>query len=580
MSSSFHKKICAPALIALLIFPLAVFADEDRGAIIKRAERSGFFEISQAAVKDGDAKPLLAATPRGLDLGDIGPGDVAGGMFSLKSVSGAVLQWFTDGPEGWGFAETQRLTGSVAAETDYLRLSVKSIKNGLPEVTDKTKPQLHNIQVTVGVGNKSLQFRKELPAGTYREMLKLTYPGGTRTVYFSFKLTDDRKPALQLAVEPPRIDFGIIAPGKQATKQIKITNRGRETAKWRVVIPKAGDEKQNMPPLKGRYVSFLNDEIKGGSTYAPPGYLKDALEVSGKWQEHEGYPSAYGVNNFIRYRFSGTGICLYLRHGPEGGVVAVYLADQLISVYDGYAPERGTEEFTVAGGLPDGPHVLALANGDGRVIIEGASVYGRELMNGNPGWITVFPDSGATSRETDYVNVRIDAQQLNPGYYGKQIVITSNRGDALLSVSVEVRPDQPAKVFDVYRYVRNYNYLFTANPQVEMNRLQSGAYRKEGIAFRLFAPGTPGSTEFYRWYSTKKDDHYYSYDLNGGGKPLKGYLFEGSIGNIGTSKLTNSRELYRWFNPATGRHFYTTDPKGENIAKKGYKFDGIAGYVK
>ena len=579
MSNSFHKKIYVPALIALLIFPFAVFADEDREAIIKRVERSGFFEISQAAVKDGDVKPLLAVIPKELYLGDIAPGDVADGMFSLKSLSGAGLHWFTDGPESWELEENRRLTGSVTAGTDCLYLSVKSIKNGLPEVTDKTKPQLHHIQVTVKAGDESLQFMKELPVGTYREMLKLTYPGGTRTVYFSFKVIDG-KPAPQLAIEPPRIDFGIIAPGKQATKQIKITNRGREAAKWRVVIPKAGDEEQNMLPLKGRYVSFLNNDIKGGSIYAPPGHLKDILDVSGKWQEHEGYPLAYGVNNFIKYHFFGTGVGIYLRHGPEGGKIDVYLDDQLISVYDGYALERGSEEFTVADGLPDGPHILAVANNDGCVIIEGVIVYSGELMKGNPGWITVFPDSGATSRETDYVNVRIDARQLNPGCYGEQIVFTSNRGDTSLALSVEVRSDQPARVFDVYRYVRNYDYLFTANPQAEMNKLQSGAYRKEGIAFRLFAPGTPGTTEFYRWYSTKKDDHYYSYDLNGGDKPHKDYLFEGSIGSIGTSKLTNSRELYRWFNPATGRHFYTTDPKGDDIAKKGYEFDGIAGYVK
>lgn len=579
MLSGFRIKIWALALIAFLIFPFTILADGNRETMMRGPWGGDFFEISQAAVKDGDAKPMLAVTPRELDLGDIGPGDIAAGLFSLKSVTSAVLQWFTDVPEGWEFAETQRLMGSVTAEMDYLRLSVRSIKNGLAEITDKTRPQLHHIQLTVEAGGKSLQFRKELPVGTYREVLRLTYPGGTRTVYFNFKVIDS-KPVPQLAVEPPRIDFGIVTPGKQVTKQIRITNNGRETVNWRLMIPRGGDEKQNMSPLKVRYVSFLNDEIEGSSHYVPPGYLKDTLEVSGKWQQHEGYPSAYGVNNFIKYHFSGTGVGIYLRHGPEGGNVAVYLDDKLISVYDGYALEYGKEEFTVADAISDGSHVLALANGDGRVIIEGASVYGRELMKGNPGWITVFPDSGTTSRETDYVNVRIDTQQMNPGYYGEQIVIESNQGDISLAVSVEVRADQPAKIFDVYRYVRNYNYLFTANPQAEMSRLQSGAYRKEGIAFRLFAPGTPGTTDFYRWYNTRRDDHYYSYDLNGGGVSLKGYVFEGSIGNIGTSKLTNSRELYRWFNPATGRHFYTTDPKGENIAKKGYKFDGIAGYVK
>jgi hypothetical protein len=390
----------------------------------------------------------------------------------------------------------------------------------------------------------------------------------------------DGKSLPQLVVEPAIIDFGIIAPGKQATKRIRIMNKGRETATWQVVIPKTDNEKHNMPPLKGMYVSFLNDEIKGSGAYAPPGYLKDVLEVSGKWQGQDGYPSAYGVNNFIRYHFSGTGVGIHLRHGPEGGNVAVYLDDQLISVHDINVPEHGTEEFIVAENLPNGQHVLAVANGEGQVIIEGTNIYGRELMKGNPGWITVFPDSGVTSRETDYVNIRIDARQLNPGYYGEQIVITSNRGDVLLGLFIEVKADQSAKFFDVYRYVRNYNYLFSTNPQAEMNRLQTGAYRKEGIAFRLFAPGTPGTTEFYRWYSTKKDDHYYSYDLNGGAKSIKGYVFEGSIGNIGTSKLTNTRELYRWYNPATGRHFYTTDQKGDNFAEKGYKFDGIAGYVR
>jgi len=66
----------------------------------------------------------------------------------------------------------------------------------------------------------------------------------------------------------------------------------------------------------------------------------------------------------------------------------------------------------------------------------------------------------------------------------------------------------------------------------------------------------------------------------GQGKSLKGYVFEGSIGNIGTSRLTNTRELYRWHNPKRRSHFYTTDQKGEGIAGKGYNFDGIAGYVR
>jgi hypothetical protein len=115
---------------------------------------------------------------------------------------------------------------------------------------------------------------------------------------------------------------------------------------------------------------------------------------------------------------------------------------------------------------------------------------------------------------------------------------------------------------------------------METKRFSQNAYVKEGIAFRLFVPETPGTRSFYRWYSPQKKEHFYHHDRSGGGKNLQGYVFEGAIGNIATSKMTNTRELYRWVNTSTGNHFYSTDPKGEKVVKKRYRFEGIAGYVK
>jgi len=103
---------------------------------------------------------------------------------------------------------------------------------------------------------------------------------------------------------------------------------------------------------------------------------------------------------------------------------------------------------------------------------------------------------------------------------------------------------------------------------------------KEGIAFRLFKPDTPGTACFYRWYNPQKQSHFYHYNSVGGGKDLRGYIYEGAIGNIATSRLTNTRELYRWYNLKTGHYFYSTDIQGGKISKKIYRFDGIAGYVK
>jgi hypothetical protein len=567
------------AIVFFLFFPVLMHAAGDSRLSILNNSRNEFITISQAATKEEAIRPALSVTPREIDFGDVGPGNVSNSLIYVKNMGEGSVAWSIDGPEAWATTEDQRLAGNLTNEPDYLRLSLRSGKSVLPQSAQITKQQFHNIRLTVEVSGKVVIFQKDLPVGSYREQLKVASWGGARTIFFNFKVTD-AKYEPQLSVEPPRLDFGIISPGKQSARQIKITNKGRETVKWRIIIPRPGDEKQNILPLNGRYVSFLNDDIKGSSTYAPNSHLKDTLDISGKWLEHEGYPSAFGVNNLIRYRFSGTGISVYLWHGPDGGKLAAYMDDQLIRVYDGSATERGREELPVVVGLPDGPHVLTLVNGEGRTIIEGVSVYGKDLLRGNPGWMTVNPDSGTTTRETDYANIRIDTQQLNPGFYGEQIILASNRGDITLEAVVEIRPDQTAKIIDVYRYVRNHNYLYTTNPQAEANRIQSGGYRKEGIAFRLFAAGTPGTTEFYRWYNSKKDDHFYSYVVNDGGKSTKDYVLEGSIGNIATSKLTNTKELYRWYNQETGGHFYTTDPKGEGMARKGYKFDGIAGYVR
>jgi len=236
-------------------------------------------------------------------------------------------------------------------------------------------------------------------------------------------------------------------------------------------------------------------------------------------------------------------------------------------------------EVLIVDALSDGPHLLVIGNGGGKVTLEGVHLLGKQIQRGPRGWITVFPDSGVTNRETDYINVALNTSQLSPGIYGEHVFFTSNGGEADVQVFLDVAVEAQPRFMDVHRYLAGFDYLYTTNPQAEATRIQVKGYRHTGIAFRLFAPGTPGTTEFFRWFNPLKGDHFYSYDPKGG-KPLPGYLFEGSIGNIGTSRLTGTRELYRWFNPTTNGHFYTTEQGGEGITKKGYRFDGIAGFVR
>jgi hypothetical protein len=332
------------------------------------------------------------------------------------------------------------------------------------------------------------------------------------------------------------------------------------------------------PPPVGRYVSFRHEPAVTGP-YTLTGQIREDLELIGTWADEGGYPSGQGEQNTLRYRFTATGIRLYFWKSPDGGPFSVFIDEQFVDIIDGIAERRERAEAIIAEALSDGPHLLTVVNGVGKVTMEGVHLFGRPIQRGPRGWITVFPDSGMTTRETDYINVALNTRQLLHGSYGEHVFFTSNGGEADVQVFLDVAVETQPMSMDVHRYLAGFDYLYTTNPQAEATRIQVKGYRHTGIAFRLFAPGTPGTTDFFRWFNPLKGDHYYSYDPKGG-KPLPGYLFEGSIGNIGTSRLTGTRELYRWFNPTTKGHFYTTDQGGEGITKKGYRFDGIAGFVR
>jgi hypothetical protein len=490
------------------------------------------------------------------------------------------MEWSTSGPESWRMIENEKLVSTVVDDADYLRIAISIPPNDIPVKRIKYKVPFYPTELRLEAGNQKLICQKDLPPGVHREAIKITSAGGLRTIFITFKIVS--APELpQINLNPVRMDMGYVLPGKIISRKIRLTNKGKEMLKWSVVL--ARQRRDDIPVdnlKKGRYISFVNEEIRGNGVYSPPGLLKESLDVTGKWTQAGGYPSSTGGSNTIKFRFSGTGVSIYFTTYPDFGNLTVYLDEQLISEHDWFADQKENSELLVADNLADGPHVLTLLNKEGRLDIEGVKVLGKEVLRGPAGWITVFPVSGSTTLETEYINVTLNTAQLSPGYYGDNILFNSNDGEGTVEVFVEIIADKLTKTIDVFRYSQGLDFLFTANPQAEARKLSQNSYVKEGIAFRLFVPDTPGTTSFYRWYNPQKKDHFYHYDSRGGGKQLQGYVFEGSIGNIATSRLTNTRELYRWFNPSTAHYFFTTDPKGEKVEKKGYRFDGIAGYVK
>jgi ribosomal protein L24 len=443
--------------------------------------------------------------------------------------------------------------------------------------SDSAAASKNLIQLSLEANNSINIYRKNLSFGTHREALKFASNGGTRTVFIRFELASrDAEPKID--VDPVRIDFGAVKPGEYATRRIKVTNKGQEILRWRVSVDNSSNGTSSE---SGRYSSFFNGDIKGSGVYLPPSHLKEIVDMTGKWTENNGLPACSTPSSAIRYRFWGSGITVFLSMENDEERVAFQVDDKHGIEPDCHEGQKETTECVISEGLPQGQHVLSIINKSGSVVVEGVRVHSRDVKKGTPGLISIFPNSGDTTREIDYVNIMANTKQHSPGFYDENIIFNSNGGKAIIEVSLEISADNKmTRVVDVYRYAAGNDYLYTANPEAEAKTINAKAYKKQGIAYRLFSQGTPGTTPFHRWYNAEKDDHFYSYDLHGEGRSLRGYAYEGVIGNIATSRLTHTKELYRWYNPSSGRHFYSTDPNGEAVGKKGYHFDGIAGYVR
>jgi hypothetical protein len=528
---------------------------------------------------NGDEKPAFIVSPEEIHFGAIHPGEGVKGIILLRNEGLGELKWSAAGLSGWTIIENQDISGSLENKPKEIRIHVSFLESvsGLDLIPQGR--HLYPVQFSIETGDKRFVGRKDMEAGDYRESIQLTSPSGSKTVFVDFKIDPQvREP--QISVAPTRLDFGIIPSGQQFEKKIRISNLGNGILKWRIRDDAGSVMDESLMPRRGRYISFCNEDVKGRGFYIVPVGMKDSLEISGRWLEEDGFPLQTPTSGTMKFRFTGYGFSLFIWRGPDAGLMSIYVDDAILGQYECKADRKVSAEIVVAENMVDGPHTVMLTFGQGRLTIEGVRIYGPHVKTGKTGWMTVVPDSGEISKQVNFVNIRMDTKGIGPGVYTEPVCLTSNGGDSIIEVSVEINNDKLSKEIDIYRFIKGRNYLFSANPQAEAKRLHEYGYRKQGIAFRLFPKGTPGTTPFYRWYNARLGCHFYAYEGKAKMMNLSGYTMEGEIGNIATSKLTGTKELYRWYHPSKRCYFFTTDPKGEDVAKKGYKFDGIAGYVK
>jgi len=532
------------------------------------------FCLSAEGEKPGTGSPLQIV-PETLEVGTLSPGGYVKGIIFMKSTLSADMKWSTRGPEGWESMGNRKLSGQMKDFLGYMEIGIKFIEDEEQAGNEDAR----KVQMVIESEGETLTLVRVLPFGEHEEELAILFDGGEKMVSVRFD-TALREPGPEISVEPPGIDFGSVEGSKTLMGKLKIRNTGKGALVWKLGLQGDREEVNGTRLRKGMYVSFLNEENHGGDRYEVPGRLANLLELKGPWLSEDGYPASNGGET-LRYVFTGTGIAVIVRPDEDGGKLGASIDDAPAATVDCSSEEQDRIAVVVAENLPEGSHVLTLVNEGGYAEIEGLRVYGNEpeTVRGTPGWIRAFPTSGTARSQTNYVTVTVNTENLKAGSYSENILFHSNAGPAVVDASIRVTRNVVSTIIDIYRYVKGNDYLYTGQPEAE-NYSVLRTYRKQRLAYRLFRDDTPGTKKFFRWYNALRGDHYYSSDPEGGGKSLNGYVLEGSIGNIGTSRIHGMRELYRWRNSSTGCHFYTTDVRGEGMARKGYRFEGIAGYVR
>ena len=515
--------------------------------------------------------------PEAIDLGDVGAGIFKKGQAIMTFADAERKDWAIAAPEGWTCKAGQPLTGTIA-HRHPAKINI-AMKSSLAPVSENGRHQhLYNVQLQLEFENMQVVYQRLIAAGPHREGIAFNIAGELKVIELSFHIRE-YPPEPVLAIRPQRLDFGLLEPGRQVEGKIEITNRGRQPLKWKIEPTRWPADGENGEAAAGQYHSFHRPEVTGTGAYRPDPTRSGAADFKGNWTENEGYPEAQD-KAVLKYNYSGTGIIVHFWKSPLARSMKVYLDNRPLGNLEAFGEQIAAAEYLLPETPAPGSHTLTLVNQQGRTVVEGVKILGREVVKDQGKWVRVFPDVGVTTREVDYLHIAVDTANLKPGAHGRCFRIDSNGGSAVVEIHAEVASEAGAKILDVYRYRNGDDFLFTTNPQGEAGMLSARNYRKDGIAFRLFSPGTPGTTEFYRWYNPRQQCHFYSYEAGGGGKLSRDFILEGTIGNIATSRLPNTRPLHRWRHVGTGQFFFTTDARSEGYNKKGFRYDGIAGYVR
>ena len=157
-------------VVALIVYPFVTFA---QNSLNQEKNKTAIGQSIQKPLNnDGKQKKVgLTITPQEINLGTITADKSGEGIFTLKSNGSEVIDWSTEGPEGWKKLEKQKLSGVLKNKTDSLRVGIRLLPK---ESEDKQKNTPNYVEMKLEAGGGRLICRKEFTVGRIKKKLKST----------------------------------------------------------------------------------------------------------------------------------------------------------------------------------------------------------------------------------------------------------------------------------------------------------------------------------------------------------------------------------------------------------------------
>ena len=156
-------------IFVLIIYPFIAVAQsnintEQDQTVVKQ-------NVKNSVSEEGELlHPVLAITPQEINLGTITPGEAGRGIFTLKNTGSGVIDWSTDGPEGWEKLENQKLSSAVKSNALILLRVEVQLLSGKSLLNDNNSPNVfHTVEMKLEAGGKKLICHKEFSIGTHKE---------------------------------------------------------------------------------------------------------------------------------------------------------------------------------------------------------------------------------------------------------------------------------------------------------------------------------------------------------------------------------------------------------------------------